>query len=181
MDLNEEQFARLYENCMKLYTYRHIDQPTCQTPDFSRVNSIDALHLATKNLVISFNQKYSSGTVIQAAACAHKYNSKNALLIVFEDIPLKKTRSIDQNGVHVKVINANDMLQDIFEHPLVPRQRLLNDDEKVTIMNRMHVSLEQMAKMSIDDPVSVRLGALRGDIVEIERGQKDDIFYRAVL
>ncbi len=72
---------------------------------------------------------------------------------------------------------------DIFKHFLVPKCRILSEEEKKELLKRYNVKESQLPKILASDPMVKALNAKVGDIIEIERnifGRKS-IYYRIVI
>ena len=58
----------------------------------------------------------------------------------------------------------------ILEHELVPQHRIISEEEKAKLLEKYKISLKNLPKISIKDPVVKLLkDAKVGDVVEIER------------
>jgi len=58
---------------------------------------------------------------------------------------------------------------DIFESGLVPKHVILSEDEKSAILKQYNISIKQLPRIKISDPVVKRLSAKKGDIIKIMR------------
>lgn len=79
----------------------------------------------------------------------------------------KYTYSARSNAprLNVELIPPTIPSFDIFKHKLVPNAEILSKDEKKKIIEKYHAEPYQFPFMNTKDPVSVILGAKRGDIV----------------
>lgn len=73
---------------------------------------------------------------------------------------------------------------DITKHVLVPKHIKLNQEEINELMQKYNVSLRQLPKISVKDPMSKLLEAKIGDVIKIIRksptaAQSD--FFRVVV
>lgn len=57
----------------------------------------------------------------------------------------------------------------IFKSKMVPDSRIMKEEEKKKLMDKYNVSLDQLPKIALNDPVSKSLEAKSGDIIEFER------------
>jgi DNA-directed RNA polymerase I, II, and III subunit RPABC1 len=62
-----------------------------------------------------------------------------------------------------------ELVVNITEHAAVPKHRLLNPKEKKKLLEKYHVTEDQIPRILITDPVAKYLGLRRGEIVEITR------------
>lgn len=78
-----------------------------------------------------------------------------------------------------------ELKKSVNEHFLVPKHRLLTNDEKGQILDRFKVKLKQLPKISIKDPVIRTIADAKiGDIVEIKRSSVtagEAIYYRVII
>jgi DNA-directed RNA polymerase subunit H len=58
---------------------------------------------------------------------------------------------------------------DIFEHKLVPKHEILEDDEKQELLTKYRVQPYQLPQVSSSDPAAKAIGAKPGDILRIIR------------
>jgi DNA-directed RNA polymerase subunit H len=73
---------------------------------------------------------------------------------------------------------------DIFKNKLVPKSRILKEEEKEALLEKFNISLLQIPKILPNDPVSKALDAKAGDVIEFERKTMTaglSKFYRVVL
>ena len=73
---------------------------------------------------------------------------------------------------------------DIFKNKLVPKSRILKEEEKQALLEKLNISLLQLPKISSADAVSKALEAKAGDVIEFERKTQTaglSKFYRVVL
>ena len=73
---------------------------------------------------------------------------------------------------------------DIRKHHLVPEHTKLNDKEKKELLEKYHVSLKELPKISKKDPAIDHLNVKEGDVIKIIRKSQtagEAIFYRGVI
>ena len=73
---------------------------------------------------------------------------------------------------------------DIRKHELVPKHTILNEKEKEELLRRFNITLKQLPRIPVPDPVIKILNGQPGDVVKIERksltaGQTD--YFRVVI
>ena len=67
---------------------------------------------------------------------------------------------------------------------MVPRHRILDDDEAEEVLSRYGIEKEKLSKVMTIDPAIKEIGADAGDIVEITRNSEtagEFVFYRLVI
>ncbi len=73
---------------------------------------------------------------------------------------------------------------DIFQHRLVPKARILNEDEVKALLEKYKIEKRQLPKILVSDPMAKALGAKPGDVLEIERNSYTAgkaLYYRVVV
>ena len=73
---------------------------------------------------------------------------------------------------------------DIQKHILVPEHTKVSDKEKKDLLEKYHISLKELPKMSKKDPAIQHLNAKEGDVIKIIRKSKtasESFFYRGVI
>ncbi|MHA1633751.1 MAG: DNA-directed RNA polymerase subunit H [Candidatus Thorarchaeota archaeon] len=58
---------------------------------------------------------------------------------------------------------------DLFEHELVPKHWIASDEEIELVLSHYKINKTQLPRIAFDDPAVKVLGALRGQILRIER------------
>lgn len=72
----------------------------------------------------------------------------------------------------------------ILEHVLVPRHRILSNEEKEALLKKYGIKPSQLPKILAGDPIVVAIGAKPGDIIEITRKSPiagETLAYRTVV
>jgi DNA-directed RNA polymerase subunit H (RpoH/RPB5) len=73
---------------------------------------------------------------------------------------------------------------DIEKHELVPKHIILNEHEKEELLKRYGISLRQLPRILVSDPVIKLLNGKPGDVVKIIRKShtaKETVYYRVVI
>ncbi len=73
---------------------------------------------------------------------------------------------------------------DIFIHEMVPKHRVLSEEEKEEVLKRYNAKLMDLPRILVSDPVVRRLGAKPGDVIEIIRKSPtagESKYYRVVV
>lgn len=73
---------------------------------------------------------------------------------------------------------------DIFTHRLVPKHRILGEEEKRELLARYNAKLVDLPRILITDPAVRKLGAKPGDVIEITRSSPtagETKYYRVVI
>ncbi|MDN5358564.1 MAG: DNA-directed polymerase subunit [Candidatus Diapherotrites archaeon] len=72
----------------------------------------------------------------------------------------------------------------ILDHVLVPKCRILKEDEVEELLKKYGVSKDSLPKILADDPVVKELGAKKGDVIEFVRNSPISgkaLYYRVVV
>ncbi len=82
-------------------------------------------------------------------------------------------------------MSANsDLKIDIFTHELVPKARILKEEEVEALLKKYKVTKLQLPKILSKDPMCKALGAKSGDVIEIKRKSPtagESVYYRVVV
>jgi len=71
----------------------------------------------------------------------------------------------------------------ILKHRFVPKHEILSEEEKTELLKKYNVSLRQLPKILVKDPVVKIIGAKVNDVLKITRKSpttKEGIYYRVV-
>ncbi len=72
----------------------------------------------------------------------------------------------------------------VLDHVLVPKHRILSEEEKRSLLEKFNISEIQLPKILANDPAVKALGAKPGDVIEIERPSPTagkTLYYRLVV
>lgn len=114
-------------------------------------------------------------------------NKNDELIIIIKEEPnetLEKlqTSQYEHDNIYFNIININRLQFNILKHSLVPKHRVLSDEEKSQVKTLYNiVNDSEFPSISRFDPVSQVLGIKPGQVFEIERASKTAIsckFYR---
>lgn len=118
-------------------------------------------------------------------------NKNDDLIIIINEEPndnlVSKLKFIyDSEGIFIVIHNISRLQFNILHHDLVPKSRILSEDEKSDIMKKFHIlnEKEQMPEISRFDPVSLALCVRPGNIVEFQRKSINSItslYYRICI
>ncbi len=71
----------------------------------------------------------------------------------------------------------------ILEHVLVPEFRILSEEEKKEILEKLNITEDKLPKILDSDPAVKKIGAKVGNLLEIKRTSKvagESVYYRIV-
>ena len=72
---------------------------------------------------------------------------------------------------------------DVLKHELVPKHIKVSEKEKKEFMEKYHITIKELPKISKTDPAIAGLGLEDGDVVKIIRKSRtagEGIFYRGI-
>jgi DNA-directed RNA polymerase I, II, and III subunit RPABC1 len=99
-----------------------------------------------------------------------KYGSDNInVLIILEDKPTSTIQKELEENKNIEIFFAKKLMFNITKHVLVPKHKLLNENEIKEILNKYQCKKNQLPKIQYDDPVARYYGANVGDVFEITR------------
>lgn len=90
---------------------------------------------------------------------------------------LAKTRD------YVKKLSVSEAF-DIFKHKLVPKHRVISEEEKKDLFEKYHITERHLPRISVTDPAILVIGAKVRDVVEITRKSPvagETKYYRVVV
>jgi len=73
---------------------------------------------------------------------------------------------------------------DILSHVLVPKHRILSENESDELLEKFNVSKIQLPEIKLKDPTVIAIKSKVGDVIEITRKKGatgKDIYYRRVV
>jgi len=73
---------------------------------------------------------------------------------------------------NVEYIPTELVMLNVLEHELVPKHRILTEDEIKDLLEKLQITKSQLPSIMIDDPVAKIIGAHVGDVIEIIRKSK---------
>ncbi|MCW1296484.1 MAG: DNA-directed RNA polymerase subunit H [Candidatus Parvarchaeota archaeon] len=73
---------------------------------------------------------------------------------------------------------------DLFAHIWVPKHRIMSEEEKEELLKKYNITLQQLPRILVNDPICKELKAKVGDVIEIERDSPTAgkaMYYRVVV
>ena len=73
---------------------------------------------------------------------------------------------------------------DISKHVLVPKHEVINSREAIKLLEEYHIEVEQLPRITTNDPMVKALNAKAGDIIKITRNSETagvTLYYRYVV
>jgi DNA-directed RNA polymerase subunit H (RpoH/RPB5) len=114
-------------------------------------------------------------------------SKKDDLIIIIKDEPNEQLQKLQtsiyiQDGILVTIININRLQFNILDHCLVPKHKILSEEESEIIKKKYNImDNNNIPEISRFDPVSQVMCIRPGEIFEIERPSKTAIinkYYR---
>lgn len=95
---------------------------------------------------------------------------KNLIIVLREGIsPAAKKFILECGSISITSFVEKNLLFNITHHRLIPKHRIISENEKQKLLKVKMIKESVMPKILISDPVAKYYGAQRGDVVEIER------------
>lgn len=145
-------------------------------------------------LLVLRNKKITKKDFLNKLEELYKSNSnlEDFLLVVLTyDKHLKSfIKLIEQKySIDIQIFLMDELQMNILKHELQPEFILLSDDEKVDLLTKYDVSIEQLPNIKLNDPVTRYFNAKIGDIFKIIRKNMvgrnktsgQGIYYRIVV
>ena len=67
------------------------------------------------------------------------------------------------------MFNQEELMVNITEHDLVPKHRVLNQEEKTELLKKYRVKEYQLPKIQVEDPIGRYFGIRKGQVMKIVR------------
>ena len=71
--------------------------------------------------------------------------------------------------LQIECFHVSELIVNITEHELVPQHKVLNEEQKIMLLERYKIKENQLPKIMISDPIAKYLGLKRGNVVKIIR------------
>ena len=110
------------------------------------------------------------------------YKNDYKFLIV-QSINIKNTDLLNKIN-NLEIFTIDELLVNIIDHHLVPKHRLLNNNEKDKFLEEYDIKSKNLPRIYVTDPIARYYNAKIGDIMEIERytpNSGKSIIYRTVV
>ena len=73
---------------------------------------------------------------------------------------------------------------DIQKHEFIPKHILLNENEKEEVLKKYNITIRQLPRILVSDPVVKIINGKEGDVIKITRNSQtagESIYYRVVV
>ena len=100
---------------------------------------------------------------------------KDDLIIIVKDQPndslINTVKDIwEQEKINITIFGIQHLLFNILEHSYVPKHRVISDEEKNILFDRLNITTpEELPEISRFDPVAKAIGLRPGQVCHIER------------
>tara|TARA_B100001123_G_C15289020_1_gene1016757 strand:- start:1578 stop:2195 length:618 start_codon:yes stop_codon:yes gene_type:complete len=144
-------------------------------------------------LIIMKNQKITKKDFLSRLDTINKDNEGDdfLLLVLTFDKHLNSFIKLIQKkySKDIQIFLIDELQMNILKHELQPDFILLSDDEKLDLINKYDVTMDQLPKIKLTDPVTKYYNAKVGDIFKIirksmvgrNRTSGQGIYYRIVI
>lgn len=125
-------------------------------------------------LIFSTKTRVSEKELNNFLSFAGENNFASGIIIVSPSRPSESVMKVlighnaDRDNVYVQIFDIRSLGFNISKHRKVPRHRIVNENEKPTIIKNFNLkSLDQMPKILSQDAMAKFIGARPGDVVEV--------------
>ena len=111
-----------------------------------------------------------------------QYKNDYKFLIV-QSINIKNTDLLNEIS-NLEVFTIDELLVNIIEHHLIPKHRLLSEEDKNKLLEEYDIKQKNLPRIYVSDIIARYYNAKIGDIMEIERYNPNSgksIIYRSVV
>lgn len=112
-----------------------------------------------------------------------RQNVKNIILVCKEGLSPACKKIIEANP-NIEVFYEKDLKFNVTKHELVPKHRILQEEEKGQLLKNLRIQESQLPWIYTYDPVIKYLGGKRGEVVEILRKSEtagESLYYRLIV
>ncbi|GMH34517.1 hypothetical protein BSKO_02351 [Bryopsis sp. KO-2023] len=101
-------------------------------------------------------------------------NVSRAIMVISNKLtPFAKSTLLQTESKYkIEVFLEQELLVNITKHILVPKHRVLTDEEKATLLGQYKVKDVQLPRIQLSDPVARYYGMARGQVVRIVRSSE---------
>lgn len=134
-------------------------------------------------LVKFFTQKFTTINKIPGINDLFSQNKKVNKIIVVRDAAVKAKKQFLEFD-QTEIFDEKDLMIDKVSHFLVPKHRVLSNEESANFLKEYNLTRKELAKIKLNDPIARYYKMQVGDIVEITRSSNTTIqsrFYRVVV
>jgi DNA-directed RNA polymerase I, II, and III subunit RPABC1 len=113
-------------------------------------------------------------------------SANDEIIIIIKDEPNDSIHKLQKviyshDNIFINIININRLQYNILKHVMVPKHRILSEEEKKEIIKKYNIENDNIPNISRFDPVAQIIGLRPNQYCEIERPSKTSItslFYR---
>jgi DNA-directed RNA polymerase subunit H len=141
-----------------------------------------------KPVLVVFPDDHGIAAVRSAVTAVQEKGGDTVVMVTTQELTHPAAKDVlsimESERVFITVFTRRQLMFDIYTHVLVPRHRLLLDDEKHALLKRLGVGVEDLRLLKLSDPMARYMGARPGDVFEIRRVTPTvglDISYRGVV
>lgn len=171
------------ENCLSTITYMLMNRRTIPNNDETYQKVYNAFKTSLKKntdneaIYINNDNKYIVKFIDRSITTIKKTpelelfldNNSNAYKFLIANDISEKIKKTIINIKNLELFTYSQVIKNIIEHHLVPKHRLLTEDEKNQFIQEYDIKNKDMPRIFNNDPISKYYNAKIGDIFEIER------------
>jgi len=140
----------------------------------------------TNNEIIVFyinNSKIGINHIKTIIETIENKNCKNAIIIYSLVVTSFAKQFIESSKYNIELFNENELLKNITKHYLVPKHKLLNNNDIELLLQQLQIKSDNLPKLKKHDPICRYYGAKINDVFEITRYDNNikSLYYRIVI
>ncbi len=165
---NKLNFNDIYNNIMKNYDIN---------------NESVKFNLNNEEYIIKIINRAITGRKIEDIEQLIDIYRNNYKFLIVQSINIKNNDLLNEIS-NLEVFTIDELLVNIIEHHLVPKHRLLTEDEKNIFLKEYNIKQKNLPRIFVSDAIARYYNAKVGDIMEIQRYTPNSglsIIYRTVV
>jgi len=129
----------------------------------------------TQSIMVFFCREMKMGvsTLEEYSDRVKKANCHSVIIVLYHSMTTQchtKMREVElKNACRIETFTEAELVVDITKHNLVPKHVVLSDKEKQDLLQRYHVTVQQLPKITTTDPIARHYGLRLGEVVKIIR------------
>ncbi|KAK1366040.1 DNA-directed RNA polymerase RPB5 subunit, eukaryote/virus [Heracleum sosnowskyi] len=153
---------------MSLHQFRGIYG---QSPDTSRLRiSVSHESIPSKKILVVFSDRgiIKVNQVRNLAGLITDKESLSRLIVVIQDkITDQAMKNWDMFPFKVEIFQITDLLVNVTKHKMMPKHRLLTNEEKEQLLKKYNVDEKQLPRIKVDDAIVRYYAFEKGHVLEV--------------
>ena len=145
-------------------------------------NDLIKFSLNNTNYIIKIINRAITGRKIEDIEQINELYKNDYKFLIVQSINVKNSDLLNKIS-NLEIFTIDELLVNIIDHHLVPKHRLLIEDDKNKFLDEYSINPKSLPRIYVTDPIARYYNAKIGDIMEIERytpNSGKSIIYRYV-